>query len=241
METIDFCELTDIEPLFKENPKFTSFATIMKTKYNGKTYAMKYFNDKILMTKKFRCKYECLSDIDEKSLKVPKIMVLKKGVPFTYLAEFEQAKNISKLAKEKKNTQIKVLKSAKENLLTAHNYGIIHADIHGGNILFNDKGTYYIDFDNSTYKDYKTIPSLTTIFAQDFIKKYGLVKELDIAMFNLLTFYLINNGIYFLTRRDIIKENYGKFYDADSIRICKNLLLEDKNPTTDFLIDSLKL
>ncbi|MEG2351595.1 MAG: serine/threonine-protein kinase [Bacilli bacterium] len=218
-----------------------SFAVVRKCEYEDNFYALKEFHEQSkAFTTNFINKINSLSLINNNSLVTPKILVTKNDVPIAYLSKYIDGKIFDFLYNQTIAQKISVLKKGKEKLLQMHEEGLIHSDIHYGNIMYNDNSVYFIDFDNCSYKRYKTKLNLTTDFAQEFIKKYGVCKEIDVAMFNYLTFSLVNSNSFFLTRNEIIKQNYGYFYDNDSIKICNNLLLTEKYPTTDFLIDSIK-
>ena len=70
------------------------------------------------------------------------------------------------------------------------------------------------------------------------LKKYGICKELDIHMFNLLTYSFLNELDYYKTRYNILV-NGIKFQDKESIKICNSLFLDNKYPNKDFLIDTI--
>lgn len=121
-----------------------------------------------------------------------------------------------------------------------HNEGIIHSDISPSNILSKNLTSSIIDFDNSSYKGYETNIKHTNDYCLEFIEKYGIKPELDIYMFNLLTYSLMNEeDRYFMVRNNIYLNKYGYFDNNDGIKICKSLFLDDKVPNKDFLIDTI--
>ena len=63
-------------------------------------------------------------------------------------------------------------------------------------------------------------------------------KELDVFLFNKMTFELINDlDGNREVEKNIRDKEYGIFTDKESKKICRALILEG-NPSTEFLIDS---
>ena len=121
-----------------------------------------------------------------------------------------------------------------------HENGIIHADLIGSNIMVSNLGLpCIIDFDNASYQNHKTCIYDVCDLSQSFIKQYGVEKEMDIFLFNILTFAIINECEFYLCRRNIFNENFGYFNNGDAKKICDSLFLEDKVPNKDFLIDTI--
>ncbi len=238
-------EQISIKELNLEDAKIESgLSIIQECVINNENYMCKRYVDDNTFSRSFCKKIDNLSSISEEGLCVPKILITDNGKPTCYLAKKFEGKTIINLDQEKQSKKIKVLKNAKNKILKMQALGIIHADIHYANLMYDSDGNVgVIDFDNCSYKNYRTIRKLCFDYAEEFIRKFGTCEELDIAMFNYLTFSILNtssNG-FFRVRNDIYKKNYGEFYDEDSIKICDSLLLEDKKPNQEFLIDTIKI
>ena len=54
-----------------------------------------------------------------------------------------------------------------------------------------------------------------------------------------ITFSLINECEFYLSRRNILNNNFGFFNNNDARKICDSLFLEDNVPNEDFLIDAI--
>ena len=129
----------------------------------------------------------------------------------------------------------------KENIKNMHENGIIHGDLHGGNILIENGIPIIIDFDNVTCSFNKTNIEDTNDLAKEFILKYGVIKELDIHLFNILTFSIINDCDLMLTRREILKNNFKYFDNEKAKEICNRLFLDSDKPNNKFLIDEANI
>lgn len=238
METINYEDLhfTDSNPNNIYNSGY--YGKIKKCTFNNKIYAYKEFkNEKYLISKKR--KLSNLSEITIPGLIVPKYWVKKDKSTNAYLTIFEDKDNISSLSKENFEQKFKTLKNAKELILTMHKEGIIHSDLHSGNILFKNKICSIIDFDNCTFKTYWTFKNDANDYCRNFINVYGISPELDIFLFNLLTYEILNDVKYYTLRKNISENKYGIFDNKEGIRICKSLFLDDKYPNKDFLIDTI--
>lgn len=238
METINYEDLhfADSNPDKIYNSGY--FGKIKKCTFNNKIYAYKEFkNEKYLISKKR--KLSNLNQITIPGLIVPQYWVKKNNNTNAYLTIFEDKDNISSLSKENFKHKFKTLKNAKELILTMHNIGIIHADIHTGNILSKENDCSIIDFDNCSFKTYWTFKNDANDYSRNFINVYGISPELDIFLFNLLTYEILNDVKYYTLRKDISENKYGIFANKEGIRICRSLFLDDKYPNKDFLIDTI--
>ena len=156
-----------------------------------------------------------------------------------YLLEPAYDGDISFLTERYK--KIEALKSVKESILELHSKKVIHTDIHGGNIMKRDDKYFLIDFDNSQYRFFHSSRKDLSDFAYQFVKKRGMSKDLDIFLFNLLTFSELTGIDYNLSRLSIIQGNYGVFKSRESRSICDSLLLRSRKFNNDFLIDTIEL
>lgn len=205
-----------------------SYAVIKKCKYKGKIYAYKeFYNPKEFLTDKNIKKFDKLLKENAPYIINPLNTVEENKEKTGYLTEFVNGPVIDSLKNKSQNDIINALSQVKVNLEKMHNLGIIHGDIHHLNII----DSKFIDFDNCFYKNIKPNYKYLSNYAQEFIKKYGLCQELDIAMFNLLTYYMLTNISYNYSLENIKEENYSIFETAEQKEICNKLLLKDKEPT----------
>lgn len=215
-----------------------SFGTIKRCKYGKNIYAYKEFNDSNYMNNKIK-KIELISEIKVNGLLVPEFWV-QKNYDLSYLSSFIQSQNINYYKNFPTKEKIKLLNKIKNLILTMHENNIIHTDLHNGNIIIDDNlNPYIIDFDNCSYKKYKTKINDANDYSQEFIKKYGIVPEIDIFMFNLLTYSFLKQINYYNARIDILSNNTNNFKNNDSKRILDSLFLEDNYPNKDFLVDTI--
>lgn len=131
-----------------------------------------------------------------------------------------------------------LLKEAKEQLILMHDIGLIHGDIHYCNIMYSDESTDFIDYDNSSYLNFNPDATKYSVDAFNFAKTFGISKELDVFLFNKMTFELINDlDGNREVEQNLRNKDYGIFTDKESKKICRALILEGKL-STEFLIDS---
>lgn len=214
-----------------------SYAVIKKCEYNGKIYAYKeFYQPKEFLTDKNIKKYEKLSKEKETCIVSPSIIVEEDKEKVGYLANYNEASTIDTLKNKDQIVIIDALSHALASLQKMHDLGIIHCDVHHLNII----DSKFIDFDNAYYKNIKPNSKYLSKYAQEFLKKYGLCPELDIAMFNLLTYYMLTNISYNYVIEAIQEGNYSIFETEEQKEICENLLLQDKEPTKKLLLNTLK-
>ncbi len=234
LKTIDYQDLNFIDD---EQCGFGSYGKIKRCTFDGKNYVLKVFDNSNYLNGKRR-KLSLLSKVDVQGLYVPELWVKKNNHTNMYLSEFYDGKDVIFLDQEHHNVRIKYLKDIKKEILLMHEHGIIHADLISSNIMYSNGTVAIIDFDNCSYKKYRTDTRYVNDYSMDFIETYGIVPELDIFMFNLLTYLIINEeSDYYMVRNNIWLKKYGKFNNKDGIKICNSMLLGDKNPNKDFLID----
>ncbi len=216
-----------------------SYAIIKTCYYNDKKYAYKEFKQNDYLNGKIK-KLNLLSQIDIPNLIIPRFWVMKKDMlRQSYLTNFCESKDIDFLKYENNINKLRIIKSVKNLIILMHQEGIIHADLNPSNILYDNEKSSIIDFDISSYKGYKTNILEANDYCQEFIKKYGIRPELDIFMFNLLTYYLIEDCEYYLVRNNIDKNKYGVFDNIDGRKICNSLFLDGNVLNKDFLIDTI--
>ena len=214
------------------------YGIVKKCIYNDKIYAYKELhNPKEIITPVNIFKFENLNRLPKELINSPEFLVLSNNKSIGYLSEYINGEEIGSYIDKKLDVIIKILKQAKDNLDKIHNFGIIHCDIHPSNII----NSTYIDFDNSCYKNVKPNYGQLDIYAQEFISKFGLCTELDIAMFNLLTYRLLFGYKHGQDALNAIYEEKYNFLDTkEQQQICDSLLLQDEKPTKKYLIDTLR-
>ena len=145
-------------------------------------------------------------------------------------------------SEENKNTTINLFKLLKNNILNLHNNGIIHGDIHSENVLINleTRVVGIIDFDACSYRNFNLNLEHCNKYTKKYVQKYGVIKELDIFLFNYLTYQIINNSVDYSEVNQLILEGYNKHFkeNDDYKNICDTILLNAKKPTDKFLIDN---
>ena len=237
MKIIDYEDL-----IFEDNESYGkgSFGNIKKCEVDGMTFAYKEFYDSDYLVGKKR-KIDLLSNIDDPKLYVPKYWVKKDGNTNRYLTDFLDGHDLDIISDEDYSTKFLTLKKIKEQILKMHEYGLIHSDLIGSNIMYNENDIGIVDFDNSSFGKYKTKLIHSNDLTQEFIKRYGITKELDIFIFNLVTFSVMNDiGCFYFTREKVWMSDYGVFNNTDGVKICNSFFLDDKVPNKDFLIDTIE-
>jgi len=231
MEKID---INDLELLSHFN--YGSNSEIYRCKFNDFEFIYKEYNDSNdFLTCDFIDKIDLIKSIKLEFSKLPILLVCDKEKPKGFL--LKELEDID-YSFSNVSTKINVLKKAKEAILELHKNNVIHGDIHISNVILSNKEINLIDFDNSSYKEFIPKKDWYSDNAIKFINKYGLNKDLDIYLFNLLTFSLLNKEFYFPTMLYKIGCScYGVFDNKEAIKICRSLLLEDKVFNNGFLID----
>ncbi len=234
MKTVDIKNIDILDEL-----SYGSFGRVLKCFYDGKEYALKIFpNINFLNGKKAKLN-TIEANVNNPGLITPLFWVTTKNKKVAYLTNVINGKNIEEIDTYETEEKIQILKKAKRAIISMQKEGIIHADISSSNIMFANNRIKIIDFDNCTYKNFKTNPAECRDLAQEFIKTYGIRPELDIFLFNLLTFELINNISEENVRAQILGGNLSFFEGVGSRKICSHFFLCQKYPTKDFLIDTI--
>lgn len=189
-----------------------------------------------MISKAFIAKINKISKLSSLLPYVPRYWVEAGNEKIGYLTKIHDGKdlglstNIGEIAV--------LLKEAKEQLILMHDIGLIHGDIHYCNIMYSDESTDFIDYDNSSYLNFNPDATKYSVDAFNFAKTFGISKELDVFLFNKMTFELINDlDGNREVEQNLRNKDYGIFTDKESKKICRALILEGK-PSTEFLIDS---
>lgn len=213
------------------------FSDNYKCKFNNEEYMFKKYEYPDQMISKFFIdKMDEISKLSSILPYVPRYWVEAGNEKIGYLTKIHDGKdlglstNIGEIAV--------LLKEAKEQLILMHDIGLIHGDIHYCNIMYSDESTDFIDYDNSSYLNFNPDATKYSLNAFNFAKAFGISKELDVFLFNKMTFELINDlDGNREVEKNIRDKEYGIFTDKESKKICRALILEGK-PPTEFLIDS---
>ena len=213
------------------------FSDNYKCKFNNEEYMFKKYEYSDQMISKFFIdKMDEISKLSSILPYVPRYWVEIGNEKIGYLTKIHDGKdlglstNIGEIAV--------LLKEAKEQLILMHDIGLIHGDIHYCNIKYSDESTDFIDYDNSSYLNFNPDATKYSLNAFNFAKAFGISKELDVFLFNKMTFELINDlDGNREVEKNIRDKEYGIFTDKESKKICRALILEGK-PSTEFLIDS---
>lgn len=213
---------------------YGSFGVINKCHINNKLYAYKFFkNDKYLDGKKNNISN--ISKINDEQLIVPKMWVTNNNSKIGYISDFCYGKDIG----FDKENLIEELINAKEVIKKMHSYKLIHGDLISSNIMVKDKKAFIIDFDNSSFNGNKINIKHTNDLSYEYINKLGVNYGLDVFIFNLLTFSLINDCKFYSCRNEIGRKNYKYFSNNDAIKICNQSFLNGGYSDKDFLIDTI--
>lgn len=216
-----------------------SYAHILECKYKEQNYAYKAFlkPQKVLNESRKR-KLTRISQLDLKGSVLPQFWVKDGFVINGYLMDLYSNVFLEELEPE---DRINCLRNLKTSILELHENKIIHGDIHEGNIIYDETSAFLVDFDNSAYKNKGINYEMLNINAKNFVTTYGLTKDLDIFLFNVLTYSLFTDIDYYSVINEIPKcSSHGIFDEFDCSDIIKSLTLKEKNFNNDFLIDRIK-
>ena len=224
-----------------------SFSEVSEVSFKKEKYAYKEFYDSSFIEKNnLEKRFDLLLERKLKQSAVAEYIVDSNGVSSGYLVPSLEKGNLSVL-----NKRIEIYKSLltiRDAIIELHRNNIVHGDIHVGNLLFKNNKGMLIDFDNCRILDNSNIRPNIKIFsnpAKEYIKRKGIIKNLDIYMFNILTFSLLNganfrssniNLLFEKVKNGIFKEEYGMFFRKEARNICNMLCNYEAN---DFLIDSI--
>ena len=243
METVNYGDL--------ESPGFCAYGSdsyIYSCSFQGKKYAFKLYEEpETVFNSAFERKMDILRNMNLSRSILPGFIVLDKGHKVGFLTEFLKDGGTSKL--EKPALIYKSLLEAKKAILELHEHDVIHCDIHNGNFLSKNGPLLLHDFDNSqvlSFQDSGFNIDKSSYAANVFASKNGVVKNLDIFLFNLLTFCELNGyfrnkslkGAYEATRMFISEGCYGIFNTRDTRIICNGLV---SLYADEFLIDHVDL
>lgn len=155
------------------------------------------------------------------------------------LYQFKELNNVNE-------DKIKILLKSRELLEKFHNkYNYVHTDICPWNYLYNQEKDelILIDFDSAiNLKDKGNINlDLINFYAAEYIEKRGIDKDLDIYLFNLMTYAILNDIDYNICL-NYIKESKELWLNSEkATKILKSYKdLGSKTLKKEYIIDYLK-
>lgn len=225
--------------------KYGSASDIYHCMYKNNFYIYKKFlKPEETINDEFFNRFKILSSKNIKQVVLPKHLVLSSDEPQGYLTPSIERENIISLKDPLE--KYKALIYTKKIIQKLHQKGVIHGDIHSGNILVKNNKRCLIDFDNcEILGSVKLDFNKCCISAMNYINKNGVIKNLDIYMFNVLTFFAFNpciresrylEEIFDIVRNNIYYGNNGIFSNDKSRRTCEDIYLYNSK---DYLIDTI--
>ncbi len=185
LKKISFSDLKNVE---ENNNLLGSESILCDCFYENKHYIYKQPNGYDEETFK---KMMSLSKISNEYFLIPKIFVYQNN-PIGYLLPYlDGYKSFYEIDDKTKKQKIKLLKLAKEAIISMHNEGIIHGDLHTANIMFKDNDIKIIDFESVKYKKYSF--GNMNDFSKEYLKINKPNKSIDIYNFNIDTVSILYN------------------------------------------------
>ena len=243
MEYVDLGKLKNVSLV-----KHSRESIIYKCSFDGNRYILKVFKDNSLTDlDSFDMRFDLLRRLNLKKSIIPEYIAESDSQVIGYLTELVLIKNIDTMINplETYHALVQIKKSIEE----LHCNGIVHGDIHSGNIVSKNDRYHLIDFDNYSNPSRGIFlnPNNTLICVRDFIEKNGISPDMDVFLFNVLTFKLLSFAdfwywnpkdlVNFDTVKDCIsRQDYGLFDSRDSRSICDDILT---NTADEFLLNTI--
>ena len=223
-----------------------AYSEVYKCRYNGSIYAFKSLYDASrVFDNSFLTRLEYLNSLDLKRTVKPLFIVSQDyDTNVGYLTEICKQEDICML--DNPIIRFEALQDAKESILELHEYGIIHGDIYKKNFVLKDGKRLLIDLDNCDIRSVCISMNIrnSSYPANRFIEKSGLIQNLDIYLFNILTFVALNNlnsssytGTMFEFEKCMATSDFGVFDSYDSKKTCLTTLRYEPDG---FLIDTIE-
>ena len=215
-----------------------SFGTIFNVKYKGEKMALKSFYYPSVISTEERLKIIDFANNKEKfsnSLIIPRYVVGDNNEIKKYLTEKVDGNSFSHYKNADIKEKLFMLRKAKNVINKMHEQGIIHGELHLGNMLYDGENVYIIDFDQSQYGNYK-LSNDEYFLTKTYVEENGVDPSVDIFIFNIATYALINGEPTFSCRYKCVDGNYGCLQGIPDIdKICKKIGWFERND--EFLID----
>lgn len=225
-----------------------NFATVYKVELDGKDYAYKVYNDIYPFIQEYADYfYKYLNVKYPKEFLINKFFVSSSKGNYLngYLSCFKDDLKELDFIYVSLEEKIKALKKAKKLLEFLHkNYGFVHGDIHGANLLFDkNNNPYYLDFDTMFKSTVgPTYFSVFSTLAEYYIYYYGADCNLDKYLFNITTVALLEN----ISENDVFEylkntDDIRWLSNKDVKKLSKELLLTDvrHNYSGEYIVDHL--
>ena len=223
-------------------------AIIYECNYNNRNYIYKsFFLKSCGDCNEFDKRFSSLESLKLKYSVIPEYIMETKSFVDGYLTEKALFKKIDEI--DDPLERYNALLQLKEAIMELHNNGVIHGDIHSGNIVLMDNRYCLIDFDNCENENFGVYlkPKNALYCAYEFMMKNGITRDLDIFLYNILTFRLLSytdlmysdskNCVNLASIKSYIRiGEYGLFERKDSKQICDSIL---SCSVSDYLIDTI--
>lgn len=227
---------------------YGTYGNILKVKYNNQIYVQKVFafdmyNPSLSDIKKFE-KYSSINS-QKNGIYLPEYLVDQNNFN-SYLTSIYNGNNFRYLLEKPIDTKIFFLRKAKDLILKTNNrYGIIHSDIHFGNLMYNDdkKTVALVDFDASKYEDLECEKCYLSKHAKRYITYNNYDENLDIYLFNLLTLGLLFNQNMEHSYIDLnCRRFHNYFYSKSAIKTLEDManIKGNKNFIIDMVDENVK-
>lgn len=238
----------EIEDLY-EILYYGTYGTIYKVKYNNQIYGQKKFIpdmytpslDDVKKNEKF-----CNINTKEDNIFLPRYLE-ENDYLHSYLTLLYDGINFRYLFEKPIDVKLDFLRKAKDLILKTNNdYGIIHSDIHFGNLMYNDdkKTVALVDFDASKYEGLECEKCYLSEYAKRYITYNKYDDKLDIYLFNLLTLGLIFDQRMEHSYIDLnCRRFHNYFYSKSAIKTLEDMskIQGNKNFLIDMIDDNVKL
>lgn len=226
MNKIYFSDLNDLI----ENEQLGSESIRYNCIFDGKEYLYK---QPLTFNENDARKMQKLTNINNPSLVTPKHIIYgdRFAKPIGYLLEYYNNYQSLYFMNTPIDEKIKILKTAKQKIITMHNYGIIHCDLHLANIIYKDDDVKIVDFDTSKYLDYSA--HAYNKYTKMYLENNYLDKSVDIYNFNIDTF----SCLYKITWDDVFRLDFTKTLTNEQNNIWQKTKERKELTYDDFLID----
>lgn len=234
-------EIIDMQALKETGVRlgYGAYGCVKEYLFDQEKYALKILRStKLCKSLSLNMKFDFLSKLSLRHSCIPSYFVKDGKKIIGYLSKEVQNRRIYELPTN--DEKLKALLETDAAIKELHYYGVIHSDIHAGNILFDGTSRCLTDFDNCSVPNFRTKRRLCSLDAKEYLKKYGLNEGLDNYLFNLLTYRTFisyrRNEPFELS----LKRTSYIVGDSEFVKISRALLLQDDVYDSDLLVDVLR-
>lgn len=220
-----------------------SYGDVLLAKYNKQKYAYKMFDEERYFVDEWQSKRfeELCKRYDNSTLLLPKHLARDETNIDGYLTDYYKRYTFDKLFLYNLEEKIKYTYLGKDLLLRANkNKGIVHSDIHFGQLMFNPKKetVALLDFDNAKINNLEPYKCYLSSFAKKFLSYNDYDNYLDIHLFNLLTFALLNNMSMNVAFSNLKNPKYNKLFTSKhALKVLDDISIYKRN--NNYLIDMI--